>query len=265
MNRVSYSDRYINIKDSLTKQEREAGEYILKHLDQMEQMTIQELAKLANVSSATVTRLSRKLDYTNFSELKSYIREERTKQLNPKVPLDSPVANYYQQMLQSVESLVNQGMIEKLETLVKQARKILIVGIGSSGLTAMEAKLHLARMGFVVDCISDPHAMKMSAVLLEPEDLLICISNSGETQAIIDTVTYAKTNGVSVVSLTNSTHSTLAKISDLFLATSSLETIDDPRFINSQFTNIFILDTLLYGLLSHAEYAAKRSRTLDVL
>lgn len=265
MERISYSDRYFNIKEALTKQEREAGEFILKHLDSIDQLTIQELSKQATVSSATVTRLSRKLDYTNFSELKSYIREEREKEQNPQKALESPVASYYKKMLQSVNTLVHKEALEELVSLVKSARKIVLVGIGSSGLTATEAKLHLSRMGFLVDCISDPHMMKMSATLLTKSDLIICISNSGETQAILETVKIAKGNETTVVSLSNSSHSSLAKASDLNLATASIETIDDPRFINSQFTNIFILDCLFYELLETPIYADNRSKTLGVL
>ncbi|WEG73980.1 MurR/RpiR family transcriptional regulator [Vagococcus intermedius] len=265
MERISYSDRYFNIKEALTKQEREAGEYILKHLGSIDQLSIQELSKKAYVSSATVTRLSRKLNYTNFSELKSYIREECAKERNSKKTLEPPIATYYKQMLRSVNTLVHRESLEQLVSLVKSARKLVLVGIGSSGLTATEAKLHLSRMGFLVDCISDPHMMKMSATLLTKADLIICISNSGETQAILETVKIAKGNGTTVVSLTNSSYSSLAKASDLNLATASIETIDDSRFINSQFTNIFILDCLFYELLETPIYADNRSKTLRVL
>lgn len=239
MGPVSYPDRYINMKEALTKQEREAGDYILTHIAGIDQLSIQELAKQAKVSSATITRLTKRLNYTNFSELKSYIREEQKNEADRQSGFSSPVASYYDKMLTSVASLVHQGVIDELASYVKQAKKIILLGVGSSGLTAMEGKMHLSRMGLPVDCLSDPHMMKMSASLLSKNDLIICFSNSGDTQAIIEAVRIAQKNQVTVVSLTTSNHSQLANVSDLTLATASIATIDDPRFINRPISECF--------------------------
>lgn len=266
MTRISYRDRFLNKKNNLTNREREVGEYLLLNEALVDQLGIQQLAIEAGVSNATITRLAKKLDYRNFSELKSYIHEEhRLREAKGKGKQSNPVATYYKQMLDSVQSLVAPEDIQALAHLVQRAKKIVLVGIGSSSLTAMEAKLHLSRMGLAVDCISDPHMMKMTASLLSKEDLVMCFSTSGETQALIETVELAQKNQSTIAALTSSSYSQLAQLADLHLATGNVAAINDGRFINSQFTHTFILDSLCYELLGQEPFAQNRQLTLNSL
>ena len=56
----------------------------------------------------------------------------------------------------------------------------------SSACAAREFKLRFMRLGLLVEIIDNPHLMQMQAVLTKPEDLVIGMSISGETEAVLD-------------------------------------------------------------------------------
>lgn len=102
------------------------------------------------------------------------------------------IASYYTQLIHSASQLIETKQINDFVEAIHLSNKILICGVGNSGLSAMELKYRLVRMGLIVDVVTDPHMMLMDAVLLKKYDLMIAISNYGQTQAVIDACTIAK-------------------------------------------------------------------------
>jgi DNA-binding MurR/RpiR family transcriptional regulator len=81
-------------------------------------------------------------------------------------------------------------------------------------------------------------------------DLVIAISSSGETPAVVDAVRVAKNNGCKVIGLTSFSESTLAQLVDSNILVSNTLFIDKERFINSQFSVMYAIDILCMILLS---------------
>ncbi|MDI6554179.1 MurR/RpiR family transcriptional regulator, partial [Leuconostoc falkenbergense] len=59
--------------DDLTDSEREVVSYLYDHMSEVKKMGIIEVAKKTLVSKSTVLRLSQKLGYSGFSEMKKYL------------------------------------------------------------------------------------------------------------------------------------------------------------------------------------------------
>ena len=60
---------------SLTKSQRKVVDYILENIETAARMTIQDISEATNVSIATISRLTKKLGYGSFQDMKLKIYE----------------------------------------------------------------------------------------------------------------------------------------------------------------------------------------------
>lgn len=264
MQDLNLSNRISQNYSLLSKKEKNIADYVLARQEDIDQLSIQHLAAAVGTSNATITRFCHKLNYRSFAEFKSKLfQEQHKKPLGLQVT--STIADYYSQLIQSSAELIETDALNDLIEQIKSAKRILICGLGSSGLTATEFKYQLMRMNFNVDAITDPHMMLMNATLLGENDLLIGISNSGETSAVSEACVVAKKEKANIFSITNRNHTTLTELSDGVLFTSGVHSIPDERFINSQLAIHFIIDIICYTLLEETPYFAARAKTLHAL
>lgn len=261
MDHLNLANRISQNYHLLSKKEKLIANYVLEKQKKIYSISIQDLAASVETSNATITRFCHKLNYRSFAEFKSLLHQEQAQPIDA-LQVTSKISVYYNQLLDSSAQLLESSIVDKLIQVIKKANKILICGLGSSGLTAMEFKYQLMRMGFIVDAETDPHMMLMNATLLTDNDLFIGISNSGETKEIINAAKLAKKKNVHIFSITTKNHTELTKFSDGVIFTSGMNGISDERFINSQLPIHFILDIVCYTLLEEELFYQNRNKTL---
>jgi DNA-binding MurR/RpiR family transcriptional regulator len=261
---LNLSNRISQNYTFLTKKDKHIASYILENQKNAHSWNIKDLAQLTNASNATITRFCHKLNYHSFSEFKTLISQELHQHPKP-AHLTEKITDYYNQLIYSSSQLINPLQIIELIQAIQRASKIVVCGLGSSGLSAIEFGNRLTRMGLTIDAIKDPHMMIMSATLLNEGDLLIAISNSGETDAVVQACETAKKEKATIFAITNRNHTRLTEIATDVLFASDNRTIIDERFINSQLPIYFILDMLCYALLENETYLANRKKTLFAL
>lgn len=89
-----------------------------------------------------------------------------------------------------------------LHAIEAQTKRIYIIGVGSSGLSAASLEKMLLRVGVCTqNHIVDPHFQYLLA-LLGPEDLVICFSLSGRTKDIHDSLKIAKRKSYAYITVT---------------------------------------------------------------
>jgi len=107
---------------------------------------------------------------------------------------------------------VDENQVDKVIDKVIKAKKVFILGTGHSGLIGKILAMKLTQLGFfsyVVGEVTTPAMMK--------GDLLISISQSGETSTILTLTKKAKALGGEVVAVTSSYESSLSKFADIVL------------------------------------------------
>ncbi|MBO47355.1 MAG: KpsF/GutQ family sugar-phosphate isomerase [Planctomycetes bacterium] len=93
--------------------------------------------------------------------------------------------------------------------------RVVVAGMGKAGLIGQKISATLASTGTPSLSLHPAEALHGDLGRLRPEDLLLALSKSGETRELIQLVPAVKSIGVSVVSLTEATTSSLGKASDL--------------------------------------------------
>lgn len=77
MSAVRIDERIATHRGALSPQERRAADTLLEHLDDLATYRAAELADLAGVSKATMSRLFRSLGYSDFDEVREHLRAIR--------------------------------------------------------------------------------------------------------------------------------------------------------------------------------------------
>ena len=123
----------------------------------------------------------------------------------------------------------------------------------------------LLRMGFNVHCITDSHMMIINSSIVKDEDLVIGISISGETNEVVLSLKNSQKNGAKTVSITSFEESSMSKYSDIELIVYNPRFVNKKKFINSQFSAMYLLDLISMALLKDEELSKKMQITIDAI
>ncbi|MBP1043606.1 MurR/RpiR family transcriptional regulator [Vagococcus sp. BWB3-3] len=249
-----------------SEKEKQIATYLLQNSETIKNINISELAKLTHSSPATITRFAKKMNSSSFVDLKIRLNSSNASEPE-KMSLKKAdqIYEFYSKVIENTRKITKKKQIETVVELIEKAERILILGVGSSGLTATELTQRLLRMGINVTSITDPHFMIISSSIATKNDLVIGISTSGETNEVVSSMNLAKKSGATIVSLTSFSNSQIAQLSDISLVSYSSSFVDNKRFINSQFATMYIVDIISTLLLEKEAYSYKMDRTIDVI
>lgn len=99
----------------------------------------------------------------------------------------------------------------------KMGGRVHVTGIGKPGHVAEYMASLFSSTGTPAYFLDGTEAIHGSAGQVRPNDVVISISNSGETEELIKTVQTLKNNGAKIISVTGSENSWLSQNSDCFL------------------------------------------------
>lgn len=95
--------------------------------------------------------------------------------------------------------------------------KVVVTGMGKSGLVGQKIAATLASTGTPAFFLHPADAIHGDLGMVTRGDVVLAISNSGETEEVVKLLPIIKRLNISVVALTGKVHSTLAKHSDTVL------------------------------------------------
>lgn len=118
---------------------------------------------------------------------------------------------------QTIDSETYQQAAELIRNAEKNGNRVHITGIGKPSHVANYVSSLFSSTGTPTYFLHGTEAVHGSCGQLVPGDVVICISNSGETQELKATVQAIKNNGCKVIAVTGNLQSWLAKESDASL------------------------------------------------
>src|SRR6266498_1049128 len=123
------------------------------------------------------------------------------------------------------ESEAVAGLIAKLDSnfekavdiIYKSGGRVVVTGMGKSGLVGKKIAATLASTGTPSFFLHPAEAIHGDLGMVTADDVIIAISNSGETDELIGLVPFLKRFNVGLISMTGKPGSTLSKASDVDL------------------------------------------------
>lgn len=263
MNHTAFKNRLHLFEYALSTSEKKIANYVLNNIESVPFESISDLSSKIGTSPSTITRFCKKLEYGSYVEFQTLLKTESIKATDYD-NIAEKVIDYYQLTLKLSKSIFQKVSPEVLVRDIEHSNKIVILGIGSSGLTATEFSLRLNRMGINSIALTDSYTMFAQAVLLNSNDLIIAISSSGETPEIIKTCKEAKRNHVKIAAITKKSNSSISETTDTIFYTSGNEILEDDKFYNDQLSFLFFIDVITYHLLKNNTYNENNKKVLQV-
>ena len=218
-------------------------QYIITHLESVQYMRIRDLADATYVSTASILRFCNKFECKGYSEfrvkLQTYvqIQQENLKMIDETI---------YINFLQRTNESLFQKHIKNATELLKEKEIILFVGHGSSNVIAEYGALYFSSLGSIAVCIENPANYPIHFIYqnISSKICVIVLSISGETEEIIEYLQHFKKNNSSIISITNSSKSTIARLSDVCIPYYITEESFEGTNITSQVPAIYTIEYL---------------------
>ena len=119
--------------------------------------------------------------------------------------------------LQNLKKKINKSFDEAVIKIANCNSKVILCGVGKSGLIASKISATLASVGTPSFSILASEASHGDLGMISKKDVLILISNSGETTELKSIIKYAKRNKIILIGIVSKKESTLYKASDIKL------------------------------------------------
>ena len=125
--------------------------------------------------------------------------------------------------LQMVESLLDESMVKVIEKINECQGKVVICGMGKPGHIARKISATMSSMGIPSYVLHPAEAQHGDLGMLTKDDVIVFISNSGETSEICRILPIVRLIGVPMVAITSYPDSTLGKYVDYLIALPKIE------------------------------------------
>ncbi|MED3746769.1 MurR/RpiR family transcriptional regulator [Geobacillus stearothermophilus] len=201
-------DRFSNYIGQLTHAEKHVLYYIDGHVEQAKQLSLTAMAEKNNVSTTTIIRMCHKLGLEGFSELK-YILKTIDDQAIPVG--ENTIERYKADMNQTLDSLERKH-VEEISQLIFEANRVLIVAVGLSKMIGEYFSKLLIQVNKPSSYVYESHIIDLLPNMVQPKDMVIFISSSGETKTIVQAAEKLRFKNIETIAITNSADSTLAKL-----------------------------------------------------
>ncbi|MDP2286487.1 MAG: SIS domain-containing protein [Pseudohongiella sp.] len=244
-------------RDQLRKSERKVADFVLDHAQAVLGMRIVDVAAGADVSEPTVVRFCHALDVDGFQAFKLQLAQhlgassnysqfsvddtDTVADLSHKV-FDSTIGS-----LLTIRDELDPLALEQAIAAINRAKRVEFYGFGASGSVASDAQHKFFRLQLSSAAYTDPHIQHMSAISLSAQDVVVAISQSGRTKALIQSVELALDAGAIVIGLAPQ-DTPLSKLSTIPIFVNMEEDLQVFTPVSSRIAHLLVIDVLAMGV-----------------
>ena len=260
--------------------DKKLADFLLAEPDRARHLSSQQLALEAGVSQSSVVKFAQKLGFKGFPALKLAISEALASSPDPfSITVHNQILG--DDTLRVVgEKLINENLSamratldvnseEKLQQsveMLRTARRIVLTGIGASGLVARNFGWKLMKIGLNAIVEQDMHALLATVQAMDPQDLLLPISYSGERREINMAADEMLRAGGRILAITGFTPNALQQRASHCLYTLAEEQATRSAAISSTSAQTMLTDLLFMALVQRdLEHAPERIRHSEEL
>ena len=121
--------------------------------------------------------------------------------------------------IKSLSKVIDDNFVKIVETLYKSEGKIILTGIGKSAIICMKISATFNSTGTKSTFLHLGDAFHGDLGIIDKNDVIICLSKSGESKEIKKLSNYLKLNKNTLIGISCNNNSLLKEISDMFILT----------------------------------------------
>lgn len=251
-------DKISDTFQELTPSQRKVAQYVYHNINEAFLLNSFQIAKTANVSEATVTRFLTNLGFSGFSEFKREIARqvlesfsttqrlaESAEDLKARGNVFSEILQGDIENIQTLTATISDQLFEQAVNELCSARSIYVLGLRSSYALAFyltfDLRFFLDKVILIKPGIGD---MPEQVLGVTKDDVLVVISFRRYTRESFNIAEKIKKRAGSVIALTNSELSPVAKLADVTLVAST----NIPTYIESYTAPMSLINALITAI-----------------
>ena len=273
----------LKIKESysnLSKNEKKIADYILANEQGAYDLAIKDLALRSNTSPSCIMRFTKKIGYDSYTQFRLDMAKESDKEMiiDDQLLVNITKNDTVNELMQTLRSFhintinktyeyLDHKKMEKAIKMLVNARKICLVGEGTSLLVAKDLSHKFILAGIDSCCHDDAHTQLTQVNIMTPEDCIIIISYSGLTQLANIAMKRANQMNVPTISISQNTNSALTKKATVPIFVPTLEEERKVGSVASRISCSIVTDMLYLGTIKEnvEQITSKVSQTRQLL
>lgn len=268
---------------------KKIADFIIDNPEASKTITTKHLASECQVAESTITRFVHEIGFKNFQELKISIAEYLSAKQTSTISVEdkhvyeginrfddsNTIADkiFYRniQTLEDTKSILNIEQINLAVDLIENADSLIFSCLGSSFVAAEEAVIRFSRAGKVCIFFRDESSQLISSAISGSNDVVLGISNSGQSATVIRSLQAAKKNDAKTIAITAYEESPIVRFADIsiFTPTKNIQPSIglDWESTASKTAQIYVLDIIYacYATRNHDKALRYLDSTYEVL
>lgn len=251
------SQHIFQAMDGLRKSERKVAQYVLNHQQEVIHLRVIDLANRAEVSEPTVIRFCRAIGCQGFQDFKLALAQQLASTPSfgqVAVTDEDSTADFSKKVfdgaidtLLEVRNSLDIDRIHQAVTAIAASQRVEFFGFGASGAVATDAYHKFFRLQLFAAAHSDHHFQNMSASSMKEGDVVVAISHSGRTKALLDALELAKEARATVISICPQ-DTLVAELADIPILVNVQEDIEIYTPLRSRIAHLVVIDVLAIGV-----------------
>jgi DNA-binding MurR/RpiR family transcriptional regulator len=255
----------------LTAAERRVADYVFAQHEQVQLMSITQLAEECGTAEATVSRFCRSLQLKGFNAFKIELAHHCVSavQTPHAKPADAVVAQSLEtgqlaiDAVQGTVELVNPKLIRKAVQIIEKSAHVHCMGTGGSMIMAHECSYMFSTVSGKFFAIYDSHIQMSTAATMDQHDAIILFSYSGATHNCLRILELAKSRSVRTILVTRFHNSPAAKLADVVLCCGSNEGPYQFGSVPAKIAQLVVID-FLFQEYCHRNWQACEANRLQI-
>lgn len=260
-----------------TVAEKKVAEYVLGHKDEVQFLSISELADECGVAEATISRFCRRLKLKGYNAFKLAVAKAVAGEQRGNMPGDEDQAHGVvregsvlelgHQLHAAQTAAITQSLallradkIEQAVDLLCGAERIYCMGQGGSMIMAMVAANQFSTVSPRFFAVQDSHQQVSTAALLSSDEVVLYFSYSGSTKELMELANVVKGSGAKLILVTRFSKSPGAALADVVLQCGSNEGPLQLGSMPAKMAQLFVVDVLFHEYIRRAPELARQSQ-----
>lgn len=236
----------------LTATERKVADYVLANHQQVQFMSITQLADECGTAEATISRFCRTMELKGFNAFKIELAKHSVSgnKISPKQNLDTPQGRWHKAATLSSEAihqtleLIDPRQVERAVQLIHRASRVMCIGSGGSMIMANECAHIFSTVTGKFYSVADSHSQMSATATMGKEDVIILFSYSGATTSGLQVLELAKNSGIPTILVTRFLKSPAASMADVVLRCGSNEGPFQFGSVPAKMAQLMVVDIL---------------------
>lgn len=209
-----FFERLNTYYDELSEAEQEVIDFILRYKD-IENLKLKVIQEELFVSTTTIVRACKKLQYPTFNLLKLNLYTAMQEDLE--IETVSNFHNMTEQISRDFErtmTLLSEEKVQRFCKDIDDARRIFCIGVASSATVTSDFNRKLKLLDKWTNDYLEYFSIERVIEIISPQDVIVVFSLSGENTDINELILRIKNKGAKILSVTNISNNSLNRISD---------------------------------------------------